>query len=125
MKFSVYGYVLLFTFLVPVQLNAEQQLRDPTRPYATLPESINESDELEVNQSKDPTNLGEELILQQIMIGHSRRMANINGVMLHVGDNIGDLKVLGIESDHVLILHQGAEKKLSFKHQGIRKKAGI
>jgi len=85
-------YALLW--LATVHLAGAAELLDPTRPVvppATVTTPSGES------QPK----LGSALRLEGILVAEQRRIAIINGKLLHVGDWLGDIQVRAIATDAV------------------------
>lgn len=83
---------------------AEEVLPDPTRP-------------LEYSGSvKVPTSLK----LNSILISQDRKVAVINGVQLVENQWYGDKRVVRIQSNAVILDHQGSTIVLSLHHQKVR-----
>ena len=87
--FSSYVVLLLTVFYSIV---SSAQLQDPTRPpdYQSV-----------ATQNKVPVSNG--WILSSILISPERRVAIINGTAVQVGDMVGDIRVISIDTAEVLI----------------------
>ena len=93
LSFCFSSYVLVL-FTVFYSIVSSAQLQDPTRPpdYST------------VSAQKEAVDATTAWTLSSILISPERRVAIINGSAVQVGDSVGDVKVISIDSAEVLIL---------------------
>ena len=74
-----------------------QELRDPTRPHAGVPDKAPRSG---TNKSKPRSRL----VLQTILIGEDRQSAVISGRLMSVGDTISGFRLSEIRAGEVVLL---------------------
>lgn len=82
----------LFIIVTPAPGNAEEPLRDPTRPYSPVAGARVSSPRFVVNA---------------IIISPKRRVAIVNGRRVTVGGSIGDATVVSIEKDELVLETDG------------------
>ncbi|MFC7513965.1 MSHA biogenesis protein MshK [Herbaspirillum sp. GCM10030257] len=78
---------------------AAQALPDPTRPPAALQKDERETEKVPAAPE-----------LQSILISPKRRVATINGQIVHVGDKVGEAQVVKITENEV-VLRNGKESR--------------
>jgi len=89
--------VLGLALLMVSSASFAQELRDPTRPHAGVPDKVPRS----ATKKSKPRS---KMVLQTILIGEDRRSAVISGRLMSVGDTISGFKLSEIRAGEVVLL---------------------
>lgn len=92
-------FYIITLFMVSNEIKAED-LPDPTRPSTYVERSVFANDQIQGQPSWD---------LRAIKAGTQSRTAIINGKLVRVGEEVGSARVIEINSDSVVLLHQRSQ----------------
>ena len=93
-----YRYITVGLALFMVSFaNFGQELRDPTRPHAGVPDKAPRS----ATKKSKPRS---KMVLQTILIGEDRQSAVISGRLMTVGDTISGFRLSEIRAGEVVLL---------------------
>lgn len=117
-KYAIYSYILTSIFIFnPTFLYATEKLvaplatseilKDPTQPQNYLLPVDLKSSQISQNE-KNSTSLK----LSAIFVGKNKRIAIINGKVLHEGDSFGKCKIKNIHESRVLVVLPGKDNSI-------------
>jgi|GEM_PF-2098815 len=105
----------MLSVVIPARADVLGELPDPTRPHVKPARTT-----LAVRGGNAT---GVTLTLQSTLVSQDRRIAVINGKLLHVGERVGDADVVEIQPHQVIVSRSGVRQvlKLLPETNGLRK----
>ncbi len=108
------SYLSLMLFSATLVANESlKTLPDPTRRDVVVVESVKPlKNAKNIKKNRPKIQISPQFVLQQTLIAEMRRVAVVNGKTILLGDHINGAKVLQVNSDNVVLLHEGIPRSI-------------